>query len=134
MKAFVVLLVIGIIAAVLYLNAAPATAPEAAAADGQPAAPADALAIRIVYGSEKQAWLEEVTRAFNARRQQVAGRPVFVEAVAKGSGELIDDVLAGRDQADLVSPASAAFITLANAQSRAATGDRSSMRSVTCSR
>ncbi len=84
--------------------------------------PANALAIRIVYGSEKQAWLEAVTKDFNARRVQAAGKTVFVEAVAKGSGELIDDVLAGRDHADLVSPASAAFITLANAQSRAVTG------------
>ncbi len=121
MKAFLFVLIIGIIGAVLWFgNSTPpaeTTAPEA-----QPAAPVDALAISIVYGSEKQAWLEAVTKDFNNRKVQVAGKAVFVTAVAKGSGELIDDVLAGRDQADLVSPASAAFITLANARSRAATG------------
>ena len=39
-----------------------------------------------------------------------------------GSGESIDAILSGRLQAHLASPASAAFITLGNAQSRAKTG------------
>lgn len=118
MKAVILLVIIALIAAALWFNG---DAPPAAPAE-RPAPPANALTIRIVYGSEKQAWLEAVTKDFNASTMQVAGRTVFVETVAKGSGELIDDVLAGRDQADLVSPASSAFITLGNAQSRAATG------------
>ena len=47
---------------------------------------------------------------------------IQVEAVAQGSGELIDDLLAGARQAHLTSPASAAFLKLGNAQSRAKTG------------
>jgi Ca-activated chloride channel family protein len=123
MKAVLFLIVAAIIVgAIWFAPAETPAAPGEAAASAAPVVPADALTIRIVYGSEKQAWLEAVTKDFNARYVQVAGKPVHVETVAKGSGELIDDVLAGRDQADLVSPASAAFITLANAQSRAATG------------
>jgi Ca-activated chloride channel family protein len=120
MKAFLFVVVIAIIGAALWFSSG--TPAEAPAPEAQPAVPANALGIRIVYGSEKQAWLEAVTKDFNARKLQVAGKVVFVTTEAKGSGELVDDVLAGRDQADLVSPASAAFITLANARSRAATG------------
>lgn len=121
MKAFLLLVVIAVIAAVVWSRSGgPVEAPADPTAVQQQ--PSDALGVRFVYGSEKQAWVEAVTTDFNARKIVIAGRPVFVTAVAKGSGELIDDVLAGRDQADLVSPASAAFITLGNAQSRAATG------------
>jgi Ca-activated chloride channel homolog len=121
MKAFLLFVIIAVIAAVAWSRSGGLVeAPVDPSSAQQP--PADALAVRFVYGSEKQAWVEAVTADFNARKMVVAGRPVFVTAVAKGSGELIDDVLAGRDQADLVSPASAAFITLGNAQSRASTG------------
>ena len=37
-----------------------------------------------------------------------------------GSGEQMTEILAGRLQADLVSPASGLFVTLANAESRGA--------------
>ncbi len=121
MKAFLLVAVIAIIAGVLWFGRSSPVA-EQQSADAPAAVPDDALKIRIVYGSEKQAWLESVTKDFNARKVQVGGKAIFVETAAKGSGELIDDVLAGRDQADLVSPASAAFITLANAQSRSTTG------------
>lgn len=121
MKALFLFIIIAVIAGVLWSRSGGPSDASIDPAAAQPP-PADALAIRIVYGSEKQAWIEAVTAEFNARKTLIAGRPVFVTAVAKGSGELIDDVLAGRDEADLVSPASAAFITLGNAQSRAATG------------
>jgi Ca-activated chloride channel homolog len=118
MKALLFIVIV-MIAAVAVWKAQSPPAPTTAE-PGQP--PAEALAIRFVYGSEKQAWIETVTADFNARAIQIGGKPVFVTTVAKGSGELIDDVLAGRDLADLVSPASAAFITLGNARSRADTG------------
>lgn len=121
MKVGLLLLVVAIVAGALWLSGGDSVRdPDANAT--QPPPPADALTIRIVYGSEKLAWMEAVNRDFNARRIQAAGRTVQIVAEAKGSGELVDDVLSGRDQADLVSPASAAFIALANARSRAATG------------
>ena len=99
--------------------------PEGPSASATPA-PADdpnALHLLFTYGSEKEEWIKEVTGRFNAGDHRTAsGKPIRVEAVPQGSGELIDDLLAGARQAHLTSPASAAFIKLGNAQSRAKTG------------
>ena len=86
-------------------------------------APPNSLELVFTYGSEKQKWIEEVTAAFNAAGHKLAdGRVVFVRAYPMGSGECIDEILTGRRQAHLTSPASAAYLTLGNAQSRAKTG------------
>jgi Ca-activated chloride channel homolog len=86
-------------------------------------APQGALEIVFPYGSEKEKWINDVTAAFNhsAPRTQ-AGRQIFVRALPMGSGESIDNILSGRLQAHVVSPASAAFIKLGNAESRTKTG------------
>ncbi len=82
-----------------------------------------ALKLRFTYGSEKEEWVKAVTADFNQRNiKTTAGKPIRVEAVAKGSGELIDGLLAGTDRAHLASPASGAFVKLGNAQSRARSG------------
>src|SRR5262245_39095149 len=81
------------------------------------------LDIVFTYGSEKQSWIEEATNAFNAeRRRTVSGKVVRVEGVPLGSGESIEELLAGRRRAHVTSPAAAAFIKLGNAESRAKTG------------
>ncbi len=83
----------------------------------------DALRLLFTYGSEKEEWIQEVTSHFNGEDHRTAsGKRIQVEAVPQGSGELIDDLLAGTRQAHLTSPASAAFIKLGNAKSRARTG------------
>jgi Ca-activated chloride channel family protein len=83
----------------------------------------DALELLFTYGSEKEDWIREATGRFNRERHRTAaGKVIRVEAVAQGSGELIDDLLAGARKAHLTSPASAAFVKLGNAQSRARTG------------
>jgi Ca-activated chloride channel homolog len=88
---------------------------------GAPAEPT--LEIVFTYGSEKQSWIEQSTAAFNAERRRTASRKVVrVQGVPLGSGESIEELLAGRRQAHLTSPASAAFIKLGNAESRAKTG------------
>lgn len=88
-----------------------------------PASNPDALHLLFTYGSEKEEWIKEMTARFNAEGHRAAsGKVIEVEAVPQGSGELIDDLLAGARQAHLTSPASAAFIKLGNAQSRARTG------------
>jgi Ca-activated chloride channel homolog len=86
-------------------------------------APRGALELVFPYGSEKEKWVNDVTGAFNGSGAKTqSGKPIFVRALPMGSGETIDNILSGRLQAHLASPASAAFIKLGNAESRAKTG------------
>lgn len=81
--------------------------------------------IRLVftYGSEKQKWVEDVTAAFNnGGVKSATGKHITVQAIPKGSGEVVEDLLSGNDHADLTSPASGVFVKLGNARSKAATG------------
>src|SRR5215831_19021259 len=90
---------------------------------GSSAAPPDALELLFTYGSEKEEWVKAVTDTFNRQENKTSSaKKIFVKAVPQGSGESIDLLLSGASQAHLTSPASAAFIKLGNAQSRAATG------------
>jgi len=50
------------------------------------------------------------------------GKVVQIEAVAQGSGEMIDVLLDGTRKARLASPAAAVFLELGNARSRTRTG------------
>ena len=86
-------------------------------------APRGALELVFPYGSEKEKWINDVTAAFNRSNAKTqSGKTIFVRAIAMGSGESIDNILSARLQAHLASPASAAFIKLANAESRAKSG------------
>jgi Ca-activated chloride channel family protein len=93
-------------------------------AGAAPAGPdSQALEILCTYGSEKEPWIREATDAFNRQgRKTSGGRGIAVTAIPMGSGEAIEELLAGTRRAHLTSPASAAFIALGNAQSRARTG------------
>src|SRR5262244_4580623 len=86
-------------------------------------APRGSLELIFPYGSEKEKWINDATAAFNRSGAKTSsGKPIFVRALPMGSGESIDNILSGRLQAHLVSPASAAFIKLGNAESRTKTG------------
>jgi Ca-activated chloride channel family protein len=86
-------------------------------------APAGSLELVFPYGSEKEKWIADVTDSFNrSGRKTAGGTRIFVSAKPMGSGESIDEVLSGRMRAHIISPASAAFIKLANADSRTHTG------------
>src|SRR5262245_57476098 len=79
--------------------------------------------VLFTYGSEKQAWIEESTAAFNRERHRTAsGKPIHVEAIPMGSGDCVDEILSGQRQPHIISPASGAFIKLGNAESRVKTG------------
>ena len=100
------------------------SSPAEGGAAGRPAS-RDPRTVEIVftYGSEKEAWIRETTEAFNRQgRKTLKGKRIAVAAVPMGSGEAIEELLAGTRQAHLTSPASGAFIALGNAQSRARTG------------
>ncbi len=84
---------------------------------------AGVLDLLFTYGSEKQAWVELVTADFNQRGvKDGSGKAIRVTAQPKGSGECLDELIAGANQAHITSPASSAFIKLGNAQWRAKTG------------
>src|SRR5882672_1028867 len=84
---------------------------------------ADRVDLLFTYGSEKEKWINDVTETFNRGDHKTAGgKRIYVKAVPLGSGEAIDEVLSGRRQPDIISPASAAFIKLGNAQSQGKTG------------
>jgi len=85
--------------------------------------PPGSLELVFTYGSEKEKWIKEVTDQFNrAQNKTSGGQVIYVRPIAMGSGESIDAILNGEIQAHIVSPASAAFITLGNAESRTKTG------------
>ena len=107
--------------ALMLLASCRRAAPESKSAESAP--PADALQLLFPYGSEKEKWINDVTDAFNrSKRQTKSGKTIFVTAKPMGSGESMDEVLSSRMHAHIISPASAAFIKLGNAQSRTQTG------------
>src|SRR5258706_1338966 len=80
-------------------------------------APSGSLELVFTYGSEKEAWIKDVTAIFNAANHKTSkGRSIFVRALPMGSGDVTDEVLSGRRQTHLISPASGAFIKLGNTQ------------------
>ncbi|NJL05900.1 MAG: VWA domain-containing protein [Chloroflexaceae bacterium] len=83
---------------------------------GNPSSPpTNAVVVRMLYGSEKQAWLEAVTPAFNAQRIQTStGKPIFVEAIPMGSTESMEAILNGIEEPAVWSPASGILLPLAN--------------------
>jgi Ca-activated chloride channel family protein len=90
----------------------------------------DVIDLEFTYGSEKEEWIKDVTAAFhNDPGQTVQGKRIRVNAVPLGSGEAIEEVLderlklpKGRVKPHLISPASAAFIKLGNADWRKKSG------------
>ncbi|HSJ04556.1 MAG TPA: VWA domain-containing protein [Verrucomicrobium sp.] len=81
------------------------------------------LNLVFTYGSEKQKWIEALTREFNAAKHtSVTGKSLWVEAIPMGSGDCIQEILQGKRKTHLTSPASTAFIRLGNAESQARTG------------
>jgi Ca-activated chloride channel family protein len=81
--------------------------------------PTDAIRLLFTYGSEKEDWVRAVTADFNQHDFKTAGgRSIYVEALAQGSGECIDQILSDTQKADITSPASEAFIKLGNSEAR----------------
>lgn len=80
----------------------------------------------IWYGTEKQAWLEEAVRRFEAQGATVNGRPVRVRLVGMGSREIADRVVRqdwGSDpRPTVVSPASSLWTAVLRADWAARNG------------
>jgi Ca-activated chloride channel family protein len=75
--------------------------------------------IGIVYGSEKQAWLEPLVAQYNTEKHKLAdGTVIEVEATAMGSIESVNGILDGTLQPTVWSPASSIYIPVANSEWR----------------
>jgi Ca-activated chloride channel family protein len=78
----------------------------------------DQVVVRFTYGSEKAAWIHEVTDAFNAEGVETAsGKRICVNAIPKGSGDSVNQIkqgTAGPDEVHATSPASDLYVNLIN--------------------
>jgi Ca-activated chloride channel homolog len=82
--------------------------------DTAPAAPEGAIAVPFAYSPEKEKLLVPLIRRFNSEREQVNGRPVFVEGSVVSSGEAQADIAAGEFEPVVWSPASSLWGRLLN--------------------
>lgn len=98
--------------------------PRSADTDSPASSPAGGmLELTFTYGSEKEDWIKETTAAFNTGNHRIgSGKTIRVNALPMGSGECMEEIVAGTRQTHLTSPASMAYIELANAQWRAKSG------------
>ena len=82
----------------------------------QPAS--DQVVVRFTYGSEKAAWIYEATEAFNREGFKTAsGQRICVNAIPKGSGDSVNQIMqgsAGPDEVHATSPASDLYVNLIN--------------------
>ncbi|MEN9849821.1 MAG: hypothetical protein RL368_2561, partial [Pseudomonadota bacterium] len=78
------------------------------------------ISLSLVYSSEKEKWISEVTEQFNKSTLKTTdGSSIKVTATPTGSGDAtIKKLLNGEYKAHIVSPASDLFIELANAESK----------------
>jgi Ca-activated chloride channel family protein len=83
----------------------------------------NAVDLVFSYGSEKQKWIESVTKDFHGAGLKTRdGRSIHVQALPMGSGDCVNEVLSGKRKAHIISPASAAFLKLGTAESQTKTG------------
>jgi ABC-type Fe3+ transport system substrate-binding protein len=74
--------------------------------------PANPVVVSVLYSTEKEGWLTEVVKDFEASRAQVNGRPIKLELKKMGSREIYLSVLDGAEKPDLISPASSLQISI----------------------
>jgi len=77
------------------------------------------VTVTILYGSEKQGWLEPLVAEYNAAAHETAdGVKIVIDAQAIGSIESVEAILSGTAQPTVWSPASSIYIPVANAEWR----------------
>jgi len=85
----------------------------------QPSEAVEPLTLVFPYGSEKDDWLQDVTRRFHERDPRLAsGRPIRVRLRPMGSGEVIDAALSDQMQPHVISPASSVYLELGEFRSQ----------------
>lgn len=100
------------------LFVAPACARKDRSSGGEPEPPPkDAVVVKVSYGSEKKAFLTDAIGSFHAASPKTAaGRPIRIEAVAEGSAESMEAILAGESDVHVWSPASSLLVDVLNAR------------------
>jgi Ca-activated chloride channel family protein len=82
------------------------------------------VTISMVYGSEKEAWLVPLIEAFNVQKNKTEeGSTIVVEATPMGSIASGDGIVEGTLQPTIWSPASSAYVPVANTNWRREHGE-----------
>lgn len=91
----------------------PIIGPLGAAPFPLPIGPARApVVVTLVYGTEKEAWLEEAVQRFAATNPTLRGHPIQIVLEGIGSREMVTEIIAGELMPVVVSPASSIQIEL----------------------
>lgn len=73
------------------------------------------VTLTMYYGSEKQAWIDDVVANFNSLHMTACDGPITVKATPIGSGLSMQEIVSGTIQPDIWSPAGSVWLTLINA-------------------
>jgi len=86
-----------------------------APASAAKSAPAEAVVVRLSYGSEKKAFLTDALDRFEKTNPRTkSGKPIRIDAVAEGSAESMESILAGESDLTVWSPASSLMVDVLN--------------------
>jgi Ca-activated chloride channel homolog len=81
----------------------------------QAGVPANAVVVKLSYGSEKKGWLTDSIDAFHRSNPKTAsGAPIRIAAVAEGSTESMEAILAEKSDVAVWSPASSLLVDVMN--------------------
>jgi len=73
------------------------------------------ITVQIVYGSEKQEWLQPLAAEYNQAKHKTAeGSTIVIEIIPMGSVESADAIIQGTIQPTVWSPASDVYVPVAN--------------------
>ena len=72
------------------------------------------VTLSMYYGSEKQLWMNDVVADFNSRKMTACDGPITVNAIPIGSGDSMQQILDGKIQPDIWSPAGRVWLTILN--------------------
>jgi Ca-activated chloride channel family protein len=72
------------------------------------------VTLSMYYGSEKENWINDVVPTFNRQHYVACDGPITVNAIPIGSGDSMEQILDGKIQPDIWSPAGSAWITILN--------------------
>jgi Ca-activated chloride channel homolog len=114
MRGRIVIIVLALAAVAIAYVASGPDEPREGGAAARSAAPADAVRISFVYSPEKEELLAPLIERFNAERHRSAGRPVFVDADVRASGEVQTLIADGKLRPVMWSPASSFWGRLLN--------------------